>query len=206
MQGLDSLFYIAILLVSVILHEVAHGYAAFLMGDKTAFYAGRLTANPLKHLDWFGSVLLPGILLLTHSPFMFGWARPVPYNPYNFTNRRQGTMIVASAGIIANLFLATFFGLSIRFFAPTLGHAATTFIASIVLVNCVLAVFNILPVPPLDGSKILFALLPARYERYLPAFERFGFAILLLVLFFLWQYISPVVGQLFALITGSQLY
>jgi len=101
--------------MSVVIHEVSHGFMAERFGDKTARFAGRLTLNPLKHLDMFGSILLPALLVLTHSPFLFGWAKPVPYNPDNLSNRKWGTIAVAAAGVLANFFIAIFFGLVIRF-------------------------------------------------------------------------------------------
>ena len=150
--------------MSVVIHEVSHGFVALRFGDKTALYAGRLTLNPLKHLDMFGSIILPAFLVLTHSSFLFGWAKPVPYNPNNLTNRKWGTIAVASAGILANLFLAVFFGLILRFSLNSVVSANFIFIiSSIVLVNLGLAIFNLVPIPPLDGSKILFSLLPSSF-------------------------------------------
>ena len=148
--------------MSVVIHEVSHGFVALRFGDKTALYAGRLTLNPLKHLDMFGSIILPAFLVLTHSPFLFGWAKPVPYNPNNLTNRKWGTIAVAAAGVLANLFMAILFGLILRFSINSV--VPTNFvsiISSIVLINLGLAIFNLIPIPPLDGSKILFSLLPS---------------------------------------------
>lgn len=190
--------------MSVIVHEVAHGYAALYMGDQTARRLGRLTLNPLKHLDPFGSVILPLLLILSGTGIVFGWAKPVPYNPNNLTNRRKGTLVVASAGIIANICLALFFSLAIRL-APVLGIANGHFIAIcgiIVLVNIVLAVFNIIPIPPLDGSRMLFALLPARYHYIETFFDQYGFVVLIFIVFFVWQYVAPILMHLFSLLTG----
>src|SRR3989344_1401885 len=114
MQGIDVIFYITILLMSVVIHEVSHGFMAERFGDKTARYAGRLTLNPLKHLDIFGSILLP-ILLYVSSGFAFGWAKPVPYNPDNLTNRKWGTIAVAAAGVLANFLIAILFSIIILF-------------------------------------------------------------------------------------------
>src|SRR3989344_6121618 len=105
MNATDSIFYIIILIMSVVIHEFSHGYVAEYFGDKTARYAGRLTLNPLVHLDIFGSIILPTLLVLTHAPFLFGWAKPVPYNPDNLSNKKWGTIAVASAGILANIFI-----------------------------------------------------------------------------------------------------
>jgi Zn-dependent protease len=158
--------------MSVIIHEVAHGYSAYLLGDNTAQLSGRLTLNPLKHLDPFGSVILPLLLIIMNAGFVIGWARPVPYNPANLRKGRFGNFIVAGAGIVANLALAIIFGLIIRF-APGMGlplyNVATNtispfyiIVSKIVEINLILALFNIIPIPPLDGSKILFSFLPSK--------------------------------------------
>lgn len=207
MQGLESIFYIVVLIMSVVIHEVAHGYAALYFGDKTAEYQGRLTFNPLKHLDLFGSVVLPLLLIITHAPFLIGWAKPVPYNPDNFTNRRRGTLWVAAAGILTNLFIALLCGLIIR--AGTLtGLLSQTFIgllSIIVLLNIVLAIFNLIPLPPLDGSKILFTLLGNSgrgLERFL---ERYALVTILLFIFFVWDFIAAAIYPVFFLFTGLPL-
>src|SRR3989338_10312174 len=106
MQATDAVFYIVILIISVVIHEVSHGFMAEYFGDKTARFAGRLTLNPLVHLDFFGSILLPALLVLSHSPFLFGWAKPVPYNPENLSNKKWGTIAVAAAGVLAKLFIS----------------------------------------------------------------------------------------------------
>ena len=193
--------------MSVVLHELAHGYAALYFGDKTAKYAGRLTLNPLKHLDPFGSVILPFLLVLTNAPFLIGWARPVPYNPENLTNKKLGTLWVASAGILTNLSIALFFGLIIRFVGST-GLISVEFISLlsiIVLVNIVLAIFNLIPIPPLDGSKILFSLLgrnSIKIERFM---ERYSLFLLIFFIMFLWGNVSPLIYTIFSLITGVNL-
>lgn len=198
--------------MSVIIHEFAHGYSAYLLGDDTARLSGRLTLNPLKHLDPFGSVILPLLLLLMNTGFVIGWARPVPYNPENLRNGRTGNFIVAVAGIAANLVIAIIFGLFIRF-APGLGlplfnpltntiNPVYNIASIIVIMNLVLALFNIIPIPPLDGSKILFSFLPAKL-RYIENFlERWGMLLLLFFIIFLWKVVSPVVLTTFSLLTG----
>src|SRR3989338_3310019 len=163
MQATDAVFYIIILVMSIVIHEVSHGFMAEYFGDKTARFAGRLTLNPLVHLDFFGSILLPVLLVLSHSPFLFGWAKPVPYNPENLSNKKWGTIAVAAAGVLANFSIAIIFGLLIRFspsfpFDVPAGFYVITSI--IVLINLALGLFNLIPIPPLDGSKILFSLLP----------------------------------------------
>src|SRR3989344_4513529 len=115
MDATNAMFYIVILIMSVVIHEVSHGFMAEYFGDKTARDAGRLTLNPIKHLDLFGSVLLPVFLVLSHSPFLFGWAKPVPFDPNNLDNRKWGTVSIASAGVLANLLVAIIFGTLIRF-------------------------------------------------------------------------------------------
>ena len=114
MDTINTIFYIVILILSVIIHEVSHGFMAEKFGDKTARFAGRLTMNPLKHLDLFGSVILPLMLIITKAGFLIGWAKPVPYNPNNLTNRKWGTVAVAGAGILANLVIAIVFSIFIR--------------------------------------------------------------------------------------------
>jgi len=184
---------ILILIFSVVLHEMAHGYAASWLGDPTARLAGRLTANPIPHLDPMMSVILPGLLVVTGSPILFGAAKPVPYNPYNFTNQKWGEAIVAVAGPLANIAIAIIFVLLIRS-AELLSLTATfIFLAEkVVTLNIFLAFFNLVPIPPLDGSKILPKFLPfglaMKYEKFRRIFEQnvalgFGLVILLFVLF-----------------------
>ncbi len=203
MQGTDTIFFIAILIMSVVIHEVSHGFVALRFGDKTALYAGRLTLNPLKHLDIFGSIILPAFLVLTHASFLFGWAKPVPYNPNNLTNRKWGTIAVASAGILANLCLAVFFGLVLRFSINSPVPASFVFItSSIVLVNLGLAIFNLVPIPPLDGSKILFSLLPGSFYFIISFFERYSLILIVIFIVFLADYLYPILAFLYHLTTG----
>jgi Zn-dependent protease len=211
-QIITGIFYIIVLIMSIVIHEVAHGYSAYLLGDNTARLSGRLTLNPIKHLDPFGSVILPLLLLLTGSGFIIGWARPVPYNPNNLRNGRMGNFIVAISGIAANIIIAIIFGFLIRF-APMFGIPAYNpnpsllspfySIASIIVeMNLVLALFNIIPIPPLDGSKILFSFLPMRL-RYIEDFlERWGIFILLFFIIFIWSSVSPLIYYVFKLLTG----
>lgn len=203
MQDLTSLFYIVILLISVVLHELAHGYAALSQGDKTALYAGRLTANPLKHLDLWGSLLIPLFLIVSGAGFIIGWAKPVPYNPDNLRNRVWGKIWVAIAGVLTNIAIAVFFAL-VLFFIP-LGEGGVALAQMIILTNIVLAVFNMVPIPPLDGSKIILAFVPARYDHMVAKFERYSLVLLLVFIFYGWSLISPVIYGLFQLLTGSSL-
>ncbi len=156
-MGVDSIFLIAVIMFSAIIHEVMHGVAADRLGDPTARYAGRLTLNPIPHLDMFGSILLPLVLVFTNSPIFFGWAKPVPYNPYNLKPGRFSEAIVAGAGPFSNIVIALIGGLVIR---SGIFASANDIIFLIVVVNTMLCIFNLIPVPPLDGSKVLASLLP----------------------------------------------
>ena len=213
MSPVDGIFYVIVLIMSVVIHEFAHGYTAYLLGDNTARDRGRLTLNPIKHLDLFGSILLPLLLLITtKGSFLIGWAKPVPYNPNNLRNVRKGTFLVSIAGIVVNILVAVIFGLLIRL-APELGilpYSAGTSVLHpfyristiIVFMNLILALFNIIPIPPLDGSKILFSILPSKY-RYVENFlEKWGIFILLFFIVFLWNQISPILYIAFSFLTG----
>jgi Zn-dependent protease len=191
---------VAVTLVSVAFHEFAHGYAAYLQGDLTAKYEGRLTVNPLKHLDMVGSIIVPALLLASGSP-AFGWAKPVPYNPYNLRNRRWGAVAVAAAGPLSNLALALVFSLVFRSLQP--GSPYAEFSLLVVWVNAALFLFNLMPVPPFDGAKILGGFL-GRHGRWLiEAPLSTALALALVAAFFIWPIISPLVGILVLLLTGG---
>jgi len=208
MDPIILIIQLAILLISVVIHEVSHGLMANHLGDPTAKYAGRLTLNPIKHLDLWGSFLIPLSLLIIGSPILFGYAKPVPYNPYNLKNKKWGPALVAAAGPGSNLIIALTFGLSLRFMgfgnSVYLQNLAQIF-AYIVLLNLLLAVFNLVPIPPLDGSKILFALLPYKYQQIGFQMERYGLILVLFFIFFLFRYITPVIFWLFKIIVGTSL-
>lgn len=186
------------LIISVIIHEMAHGYAANWLGDPTARLAGRLTANPLPHIDPLMSVILPGLLVMTGSPILFGAAKPVPYNPYNFTNQKWGEAIVAAAGPAANIAIAIIFAMLIR--ASDVLSLSQTFVElsfMIVLLNIFLAFFNLVPIPPLDGSKILPRLLPLslamKYENLRASLERnAGMGFLIIIILFVVVLAEPL--------------
>jgi Zn-dependent protease len=180
---------IVALIISVIIHEMAHGYAALWLGDPTARLAGRLTANPLVHIDPMMSVILPGLLLMSGSPILFGAAKPVPYNPYNLRDQRWGEAIVAAAGPLANIGIAVIFAILVRS-ADVLSLSATfvNLAVMIIILNIFLAFFNLIPIPPLDGSKVFPRFLPhalaMKYEGLRAYFEQnamVGFALVILV-------------------------
>lgn len=227
-------FYIGILIYSVIIHEVSHGVVALWLGDLTAKYAGRLTLNPMSHIDPFGSVILPTVLAVT-TGFAFGWAKPVPYNPYNLRIPKWGDVIVAVAGPVSNFLLATlativaalvplssvakteivksFFGIirggnfmnGIELFSNSItgnGASITFGIALIVIFwNVVLGCFNLVPIPPLDGSKLLYALFPIP-ERTRFFLDQYGIFLLFFIIFFFSYPISLFISNTFAFFLG----
>ena len=189
---------IAILIISVVLHEVSHGAVADRLGDPTARLAGRLTLNPLKHLDPMGSVIIPATLALSGSPFVFGWAKPVPYNPHYLRYGRLGPALVGIAGPLTNLGIALAVGLLIR-----AGALDGPIAVAVVIINLVLAVFNLIPIPPMDGSRLLAAFLPVAALRLYAQLERGGILVALALVYLLGGYIlGPPVRFLFRAITG----
>lgn len=197
------IFSVIVLIFSVVLHEVAHGYAAEGLGDPTARLSGRLTLNPFSHLDLMGSFVVPVLLALIPGGIVFGWAKPVPYNPYNIRNQRWGEVWIAFAGPLTNLVIALIFGFVLRF-ATELGlnQASFDLVSLIVLINIILAVFNLVPVPPLDGSKILFAILGPNGRGFRAFLEQNWLFVILIFIFFLWQFLTPIIFGLFSLFTG----
>jgi Zn-dependent protease len=199
---MEAIVGIIILIFSVIIHEVMHGVVANALGDPTAKYAGRLTLNPISHIDPVGSVIVP-ILSYVTGGFIFGWAKPVPYNPYNLRDKEWGELWVALAGPASNIALALIFGLTVRFLP--LSQSIATILSLGTLINLGLAIFNLVPIPPLDGSKILFAFLPLHMMRIRYALEQWGFMLVVLFIVVFGKLLSPVVALLFHLITGLTL-
>lgn len=199
---METILSLIILIFSVILHEVAHGFMADKLGDPTARLEGRLTLNPIPHIDMIGSIIVP--LITSLVGFTFGWAKPVPYNPYNIRDKRKGEFLIAAAGPGSNIFIAVLFGALIRILT-SVGHMnqqVLTVFSYIVIINLVLAVFNLIPIPPLDGSKLVFSLFPDQYGKARMTLERYGPLLILVVVFFLWQIIAPVVPWIFKVLTG----
>jgi Zn-dependent protease len=203
---MEYLFLIAILILSIVIHEVSHGAAANYLGDPTAKYAGRLTLNPIRHLDPIGSVLVPLFLILAGSQFLFGWAKPVPINPYNFNDQKYGSAKVALAGPSSNLAVALVFGLTLRFLpAAMLTPGLVIVFSYIVFINILLAMFNLLPIPPLDGSHILFTFLPQRFEKLRIFLAQFGIFVLIFLILFLFPYLLLLIRLIFYFIVGFSL-
>lgn len=198
------LFQLVVLIYSVVIHELSHGLMANSLGDPTAKNLGRLTLNPLKHLDIFGSVLLPLFLFFVRAPFIFGYAKPVPYNPANLTDHKYGPAKVAFAGPASNLALALLFGLSLRFMPDVFSTSLIPQLFSfIVLLNLVLAIFNLFPIPPLDGHWLLMTFLPARFNWLKVALYRYNLLLLLIFLVFIFPIVLPFIYTLFKLIVGG---
>lgn len=202
MEFISLLFFFLVIVPSAIFHEYAHGWMADRLGDPTAKYAGRLTLDPRTHIDMWGTILMPLILFfVTAGRFLFAYAKPVPFNPYNLKDQRWGPVWVALAGPASNFLLAGAFGVLLRFLPAS---SFTIFLSIIVYANVLLGVFNLVPIPPLDGSKLLFAILPSEQSyRLQMTLEKYGFVILLAFIFFGYQLISPIIMALYSVFTGG---
>jgi len=211
MIGIVEILIIAVILIfSIILHEIAHGMAAYAMGDSTAKDMGRLSLNPIRHIDPFGSIILPGILLLTNllsrvNGFVIGWAKPVPVNPSNFRDKKYGNAKVSLAGPGANLLIALIFGVALRIFLfnfHNIPEGTAMVFAYIVQINIALVLLHLIPFSPLDGSHILFTFLPKSLDQFKIFLIRYGMIILLAIIIFLGDYISQLSSWVFKLIVG----
>lgn len=209
-QTLILIFQLIVLVFSVIIHEVSHGAMAYRLGDPTAKNAGRLTLNPLKHLDFFGSFLVPLALFLARSPILFGWAKPVPFNPLYLKNPKRDSGLIGLAGPASNFITAIIFSLILKIFvALSFTNAPLIiFFDIIIFINIILGTFNLLPIPPLDGSKVLFAFLPTgpRAERFQIILEQYGIFILLFFIFFAFNLIAPLIYKLYGLLGSGMLF
>ena len=201
---MEQVITIVALIISIILHEMAHAHAANALGDPTARLQGRLSPNPLVHIDPLGSVIIPGLLMFMNAGILFGWAKPVPYNPYNLTNQKWGEALVALAGPAANVLLAVIFSLIVRFGdVLTLPDSFISLAWYIVYINVLLALFNMLPFPPLDGSKILSSVLPyplsMHYQKFIRFVEQYGIFVMFAFIFIFIQFFS---GPFFVFVSG----
>ena len=207
MDFFSLIFYFIIIIPSAIIHEYAHGWMAWTLGDPTAKYAGLLSLDPRVHIDKWGTILLPIFLyFISGGSFVFAYAKPVPYNPYNLKNQKWGPAMVGLAGPAANIATALIFSIFIR----AVGIPSSSFIFSIisfftliVYANIVLAIFNLMPIPPLDGSKILYAVLPDSAYKVREFLERYSIFLLFFFIFFAFRLISPVIEAVFRMMVGS---
>ncbi len=211
-MDLSFLPVIAALILSIIIHEVSHGFMANWLGDPTARLAGRLTLNPIPHIDPIGSILVPALLALSPGGMLFGWAKPVPYNPYNLRNQRWGEALVAAAGPGVNIVIAVVFAVIIRIAVGIEGisPAFVDLASYIVYINLLLAFFNLIPIPPLDGSKVLAGLLPAhlemKYRELGGRIEQYGimatFVFIFVFMYVLWAPFHALIQSVFTLLVG----
>lgn len=203
-----QIFQLIVLYSSMVVHEVSHGMTAYKLGDPTAKLAGRLSFNPLKHIDPFGTVILPFFLILFNSPFIICYAKPVPFNPHNFRNVKKGILLTGLAGPLSNIFLAVIFGLLIRIFGflGLLSFSLLPFLFIIVFLNILFAFFNLAPFPPFDGHHLVFSFLPDKYFEIKNFLMRNYLFLMLIWVFLVFPYlIVPLVYRLSILLTGQSL-
>jgi Zn-dependent protease len=211
---LELVMYMVPVILSITVHEYAHAFASFRLGDDTAARLGRMTLNPIAHIDLFGTIIIPAIGLLWNVPF-FGWAKPVPFNPVRFTRTmrmKYSTLIVALAGPISNLLLAVMVALAGRMILKA--HAGGMemsgvvvnplfeFITKLILINVSLAIFNFLPVPPLDGSKILYGILPDSAYPVIEFLEKYSFVFFVAILLVGGSFVGPPISALLKMFYG----
>lgn len=194
LEGIQLLFFLASMLIGMSFHEAMHAFAGHWLGDDTAKLEGRLTLNPLKHIDIFTTVLLPFVMILAGLPPIFA-AKPVPFNPMRVRYEEFGAALIGIVGPFTNLILAALGGLVFRSGLIT-SNTSSDFIVIFTLVNVALFVFNMIPFPPLDGSRLLYAFAPEPVQRVMQTIESFGLAAIFILIFVLWQFIGPVILSL----------
>ena len=203
-----AIFEIIVLIFSAVIHEVSHGFTAERLGDPTARNAGRLTLNPLKHLDLTGSIILPLVLYyVSGGAFVFGWAKPVPYNPYNLRNPERGAALIAAAGPLSNFGIAIVLSAIYRVlgFASASASPLGDLLGIIVIINVVLAVFNLVPIPPLDGAKVATALIPdsaGAVKSFFRENNPYGWVILLVFIFIGMPFLAPLISAISGFLLG----
>ncbi len=214
---MDFLVLVPVLIFSIVIHEVAHAWQARREGDDTAEKLGRITLNPVPHLEFVGSVLVPMLLYFTNAGFLFGWARPVPVDPRNFRNYRAGDIRVSLAGIVSNLVLAVIFTLlaaALMMIASSLPEGTLATVADTlrwaawygILINLILAFFNLIPIPPLDGSHVVYHLLPPAIGARYRAFGRYGIVALMLVVFLVPDVFSVLLTPVYVLMGAADAF